>query len=495
VSAAETRTRRGEDGAALVLAVLFMMALSAVGASMMVLARTETGASKNYRLMSQARYAAESGVHKAINYLLNTYPSPGGAGDPLVNYDMTVTPVTYLGQPVVLSAMTGVAANYPDATTAAQFNAAAQGTLAAGGGTVTYRASAQLLSMRTIMAYGSGGAITVIQTWRVTATGSISGGATDAEVEVSGLLERQVVASHTYAAFATDPGCGALHFSGGVVTNSYDSSNMTLSGGVPVTQNTHGDVGTNGNLTETGGTIVNGSLSTPRTGVGNCASGAALTLNGGSQLTGGLIQLPQALTYPAPALPDPLPPTTNMQIHSTSDCATAGLGAGCSGTGGNITLTPGGTAMSIGNLTVNAGAALHLNAGTYNINSLLLTGGADIFIDSGPVIMNVVGTGQTNPIDFTGGSTSNLSFVPADFQIQYAGTGGIKLNGGTTVAAMIYAPNAAAALSGGADFYGSVLARTVQNSGGTRLHYDRSLASEFFTAGNHMLSSFTWKKF
>ena len=49
---------------------------SVVGASLMLLSQTETYASMNYRSMTQARYAAESGVHKAINYLLNSYAAP-----------------------------------------------------------------------------------------------------------------------------------------------------------------------------------------------------------------------------------------------------------------------------------------------------------------------------------------------------------------------------------------------------------------------------------
>ena len=48
----------------------------------MFLSQTETYASMNYRMMSQARYAAEAGIQKAANYLLNTYAVPGGAGDP-----------------------------------------------------------------------------------------------------------------------------------------------------------------------------------------------------------------------------------------------------------------------------------------------------------------------------------------------------------------------------------------------------------------------------
>src|SRR4051812_26677638 len=61
----------GEEGAALVLALILMLVASAVGAALMMLSQTETFASMNYRSMTQARYAAESGVHKASNYLLN----------------------------------------------------------------------------------------------------------------------------------------------------------------------------------------------------------------------------------------------------------------------------------------------------------------------------------------------------------------------------------------------------------------------------------------
>ena len=48
----------------------------------MFVSKTETLSSHNYRLMSQARYGAESGIHQATNYLLsNAYlnVSPGSA--------------------------------------------------------------------------------------------------------------------------------------------------------------------------------------------------------------------------------------------------------------------------------------------------------------------------------------------------------------------------------------------------------------------------------
>lgn len=485
-----------EEGAALILVLLFMLAVSAMGAAMVTLSRTETYASMNYEMMSQTRYGAESGVHRAINYMLNTYALPGGAGDPLSNYNMTVSPVTYLNQPVVLSSMTGVAANYPSSAVRDAFAAAVQGALPVGGSNVQYTASATLLSMRQLLPYGTGTA-TVVQTWRVTGRGALTG-VRNATVEVMAVVEREVVPAHTYAAFATNPGCGALNFSGGVLTDSYDSTAITLVNGIPVTQPNTGNVGTNGNLSEGGGTVVNGSLSTPRSGVGNCSNGAvdALTSNGNAQLTGGLVQLPQAVAYVPPAAPTPTPSEATVSITSSSTCATVGIPAtNCTGTIGVLTLSPTAGPLVLGNVRLTGGSTLHLTAGTYNLNSITLAGNSNLVIDSGPVIMNVKGEDQATPIDLTGGTTANASFTPSNFQIQYAGTGTLKLNGGTSTSAMVYAPRAAINLSGGANFYGSLLGASVTISGGTRVHYDRHLDSTFSTAGNYMLTSFTWKKY
>lgn len=487
--------QHNDDGIAMVLALLFMLALSSLGAAVMVLSRTETLSSVNYRMMSQARYGAESGVHKAAHFLLNGYALPGTVADPLANFDTTVTPVRYLGQPVVLSTLSGVAANYPVAATQTAFAAASQGTLAAGAATVAYTASAELMSMRSVVPYGASAA-TVVQTWRITARGSIQG-AREAEVEVSALLERQVVPAHTYAAFATNSGCGALSFSGGVRTNSYDSSNMMMNDGVPVTDATWGHVGTNGNLTEGGGSIVNGSLSTPRSGVGNCSAGAvtALTQNGNAQVTEGVVALPQAVQYPLPDPPSPLPPTTTTSITSSSGCGVLTLASGvCTGGAGALTLDPQGVPMELDNVQVTGGATLTLEAGTYNINSLKLTGGSTVVIGSGPVILNVAGTDDATPIDFEGGATANESFDPSMFRIQYAGTGSLKLTGGATVAAIVYAPLANVSIEGGADVYGSVLAARLSANGGAQLHYDRRLSRDFFTTGPQMMSGFSWKK-
>ena len=113
------RSRRDEQGIALVIALFMMLAMSVLGASLMFVSKTETLSSHNYRLMSQARYGAESGIHQATNYLLsNAYLNigPGSASDPgtydeitnvanFNNYNLDVSPVTLKsdGSPVILS--------------------------------------------------------------------------------------------------------------------------------------------------------------------------------------------------------------------------------------------------------------------------------------------------------------------------------------------------------------------------------------------------------
>ena len=163
-----------ERGIALILALFLVAAVSVLGASLMILSQTETYASMNYRMMSQARYAAESGVHKAANFLLNPtqYQVPRQAGsDPWANYVMTASPVTYLGQPVVLSSdATFKPSNYPYAAAQTAFAAAFSGT----GGTLTaektklsFKAYATLISMTRFDSYG--GTTDVVQTWEITA--------------------------------------------------------------------------------------------------------------------------------------------------------------------------------------------------------------------------------------------------------------------------------------------------------------------------------------
>ena len=112
-----------------------------------------------------------------------------------------------------------------------------------------------------------------------------------------------VMPASMYAAFGTNPGCGALKFKGTSAVDSYDST--ALVGGVPDISKSDGNVGTNGNLTESGTADIYGTLSTPRIGVGACSDGNvdAYSSSGGAKLHGAILPLPQAVSLPTPNIP------------------------------------------------------------------------------------------------------------------------------------------------------------------------------------------------
>src|SRR5260370_24521476 len=95
--------RRNQEGTALIFALIFLLILSVMAASLMFLAQSETWSSSNYRLMTQGRYGAEAGLNSAANYLMFTYAPPCGSGDPLASYAMTQSPLDYNGADIVVS--------------------------------------------------------------------------------------------------------------------------------------------------------------------------------------------------------------------------------------------------------------------------------------------------------------------------------------------------------------------------------------------------------
>jgi len=80
------RPKTNEKGVALILTMILLLVLSVMAVSLMFVARTETWSTMNYRMMSQARYSAESGINVAANYLMYSYVAPGAANDPLAGH-------------------------------------------------------------------------------------------------------------------------------------------------------------------------------------------------------------------------------------------------------------------------------------------------------------------------------------------------------------------------------------------------------------------------
>ena len=207
------------------------------------------------------------------------------------------------------------------------------------------------------------------------------------------------------------------------------------------------------------------------------------------------MQLSQAITYPTPAAPSPLPPTTATDFKQNTGCPAGVLYCAASANGATFTPPSSSSVVTFGNVAMNAQAVVHLNAGIYVINSLTQNGNAQLVVDSGPVIIQVAGVGQTTPVTINGGGLVNMTYQPANLEFIYAGTGTFKLNGGSATSALFYTPNADTTFSGGGDLYGAIVTKTLKDTGGAVIHYDRSLANSAMTAGNWMMSGFTWKTY
>jgi len=526
--------RSNQKGVALIFALIFVLVLSVTAASLMFLSQSETWSSMNYRLMTQSRYGAEAGLHAAANYLMNTYPQPGvSVSDLMSAYNTDVSPVTLKagGSPIALgSTMNSITANYPVSSTKTAFNTATQKSLTAGNNNVAYTVSAELLSMRQILECQNLQPLTA-QLWKLTSHGDIAG-VRNSEVEVSALLESHVTPCYNYAGFATGSGCGSISFNGGGTIDSYDSTpgNLTLSGGSPVTQTYEGNLGSNGNVNTAAHTVINGTFSSPDTGVGACSAGNVDALSGNTtSVTGcgtdptnclpapGLIKLPQAVSLVTPIIPTtvalPATPITNADvplplIPCSTNCDGKTAGAG---NYGNIVVSggPGNVVTFVPGLNA-SGACV---PGTYFVNSISLTGNASIAVgpchNTGPgsvplvpavyqpVIINVVGNGQSTPLDIGGNGISNGTFDSTLLQIQYAGTGTINLHGNGSSTAVLYAPNAGINFTGNANWYGSVIGKTINSNGNATvsIHYDRALQKNLMTVGNWTMDTFTWSKF
>jgi Tfp pilus assembly protein PilX len=479
-------------GIALIVALLSLLVLSMLGMSLLFVTQASILTSYNFKLLTQARYAAEAGSQSAVNWLIYSYNNPTDYSP----YDMTKSPVLYNGNPVILSAMTGQTANYPDGAVQTAFNSALQGKSISGADVpMTYSVTATLLSMRLITPIGSANQ-KPLQSWLIRSQASVGG--STAQVEVTTTIERLGNSAFSYAAFGSSTGCGAVTFSNGASTDSFDSR---IGNYLTTHQNSNADIGANGNISVDSSTAVYGNGSSPYSSSGAaCSLGAmtGVTLNNGATvgnpLLGGnitsMLTAPSTTTVPTPDPPSPIPPTALM-----STAGTCGTIPGCSAlSAGNLAFAPG----NYGNLSSSGGAIIHLSAGTYNINSLSVSGGSRLVVDSGPVILNIAGngvTGTTPAVTFTQGSTiSNTGGRPSDLQLVYGGSQPISLNGDASSYGVVYAPNGPLTIAG-SHWFGSLIASTVTNANGATVHYDRALAANLLSIGNYHVTSFSWSKY
>jgi len=480
------RIAKDERGISLIVALLALLVLSTLATSLIFVTQTETWTSANFKFLTQARYAAEAGTQNTSNWLNYTYPAPSN----MAVFDTTKFPVQYNNAPVILSAMSGVSSNYPDSTVVSAYSAALGNQSLPGLANASYSTYATLLSMNpTGMGVswlpGSNGG--TVQTWQITSQGSVAS-LRNATVQVVATYKRTGTPLLPFAIAATGTVCKAIDFSSSSYTDSFDSSAGTYAATV---QTTGGNVGLNGNINLSGSAKIGGTISALNTNLGSCPSNGITSSSSASPINQGTVTLTTALSYPTPSSPSPTPPTTNQ--NSSGTCPSS-IPAGCTQpSSNNIALSPN---YQYGNISLSGGSTvLHLSAGTYNINSLNMSGGSQLQLDSYPVILNIAGTSASTALNLSGGSVSNPSGIPANFQVVYGGSAGITLSGGSGSYGVVYAPNSPITMSGGSGWYGAIVGRTATDSGGSPVHYDRALGNSLQQLGAFRLIGFSWSKF
>jgi Tfp pilus assembly protein PilX len=283
-----------------------------------------------------------------------------------------------------------------------------------------------------------------------------------------------------YGLYATSNVCPALTFSG---SNASTDSYTTAGVGTYATTktNTGGDVGSNGEVSVQNGQIggIVGVLQAPPAGPGTCATPVTVGPNGTMLGTiacpsGNSIAcyLPQPVSFPTPPAPNPLPPTT---AYVPPSCGKKKTGQ-C--------IVPG----SYGNISITG--TLTMAPGTYNINSLSMTGNAQIIVNPpGAVTLNFAGVGVTTAVAIGGNGITDDNF-PNDFVINYAGTDAVTIAGNGNVTAILNTPNAPIAQQGNGNWYGAILGSTITIGGNGFFHFDRNAALAPTNNGYYTMISF-----
>ena len=505
-------TKKREEGIALLTALLALMVLSAIGAGLVFMTNTETMVNYNYRSQQVAYFAAKAGMEEArdrmkttngntINGLLPT-SAPATNGGVLYilnegNAPGTVQPWdsgnAYMDDELCHDGynLNGLQSGIsPDVRcTAVPSGAAWYQTV---NSTLPWNGTAAVLPYKWVrialklngsiqnFPVNSGAALTTPVCWNgitevlLTAANCQSMTPTATRVylvtslAVSAVGARKMVQadvavtpsqpSGTYGLFATGTGCGAVTLGGGAQTDSWNSAN----GGTYATthQQTGGSVGANGNVDLSGsGTLVGGNIGAESVIQGACPNG--ITINGNGGVVPGqnppntFVAISPPIVLPTPPAPNPAPPTTNLSYNSSAS------------------MVPG----TYGDIKVSGGSTLTLSPGVYNINSITLVGNSILQVSpAGQVTLNVAGSGVNVPVSLSGGSLSNTTQVPNNFQINYAGTNRLDISGGAGSYLVVDAPNAPVKLTGGSDIFGAIIANTINDSGGTNFHVDISAA-------------------
>ncbi len=357
----QRKLKRTPDGVALILVMLSIVVLSVLAASIVFSARSETFASYNYRISTQADYVAKAGLQKAINFFNSnkykpvdpsaasaTYDVSQYASTPVVLYNTKYRPVrciadcTSTNRPVVLQmdSSGNFNGNYPNSLTNADGESVP----------TAFASRFYDVSLNPVSSATNSGQFTVMATlegyhtvndafyptinrkpfevWHIVSTGTWNSNVGAGNVKPTSVQEATLAPVYLpYFANALYGMCD-ITLNGSVCTDSYNSNNGTYNGASTSGCVTGGSAGTNsyasgagvgsgGNVTLNGGSyVVNGDVSYGASAPSYSSLWACSTSSSG---VSGSVSGVTGTVQPVPAIPEPPMPTfPNCDLYGGS---------------------------------------------------------------------------------------------------------------------------------------------------------------------------------
>ena len=434
---AEDGQKGRERGIALILVLLAMLVLSVLAAAIVFTARSETFASYNYKLDTQADYLAKAGIQRAINWFrsshyravseseANTYYTVTSTGSPFNLFTSNASPVICksgcpsANSPVQLIGFGSGSTNYPSinnteatpSTVAAAFasdlnDPANTRVTADANNSGFFNVNAVLLNYQTVnVGYAPPYTLTPVETWLITSkatwTGNSGSGTALATAEEEAIVQPIYLPTWANALYGF---CSVtMQGSSGTCTDAFNSSLGAYGSGNPSVASGQCDstsvnnvigagaaVGANGgvtlgsNVTVAGNVVIGASPS-----AGCAASGYSGST---SSVLGQVINGPHKDPPPAPTFRSGFP--TGAPSYSLSPGSVQVLPVGATWSNSPFPQTTGvtpSTSSPCMDTTCN-GSAAH----PYEISSISMTGGGGG--GNAPVLELVGGSNPLNPV-------------------------------------------------------------------------------------------------
>ncbi len=470
--------RAGERGVALVFALLGILVLSMLAASLMFVTSAESFASFNYKTQIQANATSTAGVQRAMDWFRTNYGTwldDTGVTTTQNSYDFSTQPPTYNGASITLGCN---ASNFPDATIVSGFNGTCTETLTIGNATGTYVATASLLAHDRFKKL-DGVTVTIQERWGISLTGTVPGALGNTVVQDTATIERIFIPTYKDAI----RGKCSVNIGGAINTDSYYSTSGAYGGSNLYTGgDAQASVGSNAIITATGTSgAINGNAYWETSNSG-CTGGDGIAHP--NIVQGQILQAP-GVPYPA------ITPTFGTDNDTTNDCSgnsdrffapdTPATHYHTCNPGGNATVT-----LCLPNVTTTPPPPA-----TFFFNNLTMGGTQNLYVKhfdalGGCTSAALPCTALTPcpPVKLYVNETLNVAGAagigmfpsnPTQFSILYSGTNTATFGGTSDYSGTIYAPNATLTLQGNGAIYGAVSAYNVQSNGGVTVHYDLAL--------------------